>query len=464
MKKIYLYVIAGVLAIAGCAKTPSAQDQIIPEEEPTATVPEDEADSEANVVTIKASIEGETKTTYTEDTGSMKAIVGWEAGDQIKVLYSNGEGGSYSVKDFTTTAGDGNFTGTPGDKTEGGAYAHVAFYPIESYASIWKGDGKESFYFNFPDEITGSGANMIPMMVYTLNADFESDPVYRFKHTGAVLRFKFANIPSTARQLIITSSSHELAGRYYTSYDSTNQLYYYTSGTSEDNESVGAKYSITYNFTPDVDNSYTFYLHHGLTTPSGNFTFTFKNAGGDVICSRTTSLGGLASTTLVRNTMYRININALSFDGYPLSLITINPSDLSNTHNSELPGNAFKSGGFDFYALNARKPSSSDNIEFKNTGDATIYNSTDFGQIVRIVVNKGQSTYYRSAFKLYAGATSKPSSNEIPYSSYVDDGGSNMSTTYNLATGDYHYFTLHSIDDTYNTYTGTIQIYYKPND
>ena len=460
MKKIYLYIFVGVLAIAGCTKTPSVQEPIVPEEEPSVITPE----NEAKTVTIKATIEGVTKTTYTEDTGTMKAIVGWEAGDQIKVLYSDGTGGGYSVKDFTTT-GDGNFSGTPGEETEGGAYAHVAFYPVASYASIWKGTDKESFYFNFPDEITGSGADMIPMMVYTPNADFELDPVYRFKHTGAVLRFRITNIPSTARKLIITSASHELAGRYYTSYDSTNKLYYYTSGTSEDNGDggVNAKYSITYNFTPNGDGSYTFYLHHGLTAPSGNFTFTFKNEGGDVICSRTTTLGGLASTTLVRNTMYRINLDAVSFDGYPLSVVTIEPSNLSNSHNGVLPGNAFKSGGFDFYAFNARKPSSSNNIEYNNTGTASIYNSTDFGRIVRIVINKGASTYYRSAFKLYVGSTTKPSINEISYSSYVDDGGNNMSTTYNLATGDYHYFTFLSIDAQYYAYTGSIQIYYKPN-
>lgn len=460
MKKIYLYVIAGVLAIAGCAKTPSVQEQIIPEDEPIATEPEEEADPEANVVTIKATIEGETKTTYTENTETMKAIVGWEAGDQIKVLYSNGEGGGYSIKDFTSTAGDGTFTGSPGDKTEGGAYAHVAFYPIESYASIWKGDGKESFYFNFPDEITGSGANMIPMMVYTLNADFESDPVYRFKHTGAVLRFKFTNIPSTARQLIITSASHELAGRYYTSYDSTNQLYYYTSGTSEDNESVGAKYSITYNFTPEVDNSYTFYLHHGLTTPSGDFTFTFKNAGGDVICSRTTTLGGLASTTLVRNTMYRVNIDAMSFDGYPLSSIIIGPTNVPNVPSGE---SAFTVGGFNFYGIRVENYGGLGNdIKFYQNGDskdARIYNTSDFGRIAKIVISKGVTNYYYSSYIMYAGSSENPTSTEIPVASHDE-----TTTTYNLATGDYHFFNYRINSTSSNQYFGTIQIYYKPND
>ena len=85
MKKLYFYFIAGVLAIAGCAKTPSAQEPIVPEEEPSVITPE----NEAKTVTIKATIEGVTKTTYTEDTGTMKAIVGWEAGDKISVLYSD---------------------------------------------------------------------------------------------------------------------------------------------------------------------------------------------------------------------------------------------------------------------------------------------------------------------------------------------------------------------------------------
>lgn len=459
MKKIYLYVIAGVLAIAGCAKTPSVQEQIIPENEPAATAPEDEADPEANVVTIKASIEGETKTTYTEDTGSMKAIVGWEAGDQIKVLYSDGAGGGYSVKDFTTTAGDGNFTGTPGEKTEGGAYAHVAFYPVTSYASIWKDTDKESFYYNFPDEITGSGADMIPMMVYTPNADFEMDPVYRFKHTGAVLRFRITNIPSTARQLIITSASHELAGRYYTSYDSTNKLYYYTSGTSEDNGDggVNAKYSITYNFTPDGDGSYTFYLHHGLTTPSGNFTFTFKNAGGDVICSRTTSLGGLASTTLVRNTMYRVNMDAMSFDGYPgVSSLVISPSVVPSTKN-----NSFTISGFDFYAYETFAENST-NIKINADGsiNGKIYNTTSLGRIITVVIEKDACTYsYDGAYyTVYAGTSSNPTSTTISYSSYEYDNYA----SYTLTGGNYDYFSVMN-NKTWNNRIGKITVvYYKP--
>lgn len=453
MKKLYFYFIAGVLAIAGCAKTPSAQEPIVPEEEPSVITPE----NEAKTVTIKATIEGVTKTTYTEDTGTMKAIVGWEAGDQIKVLYSDGTGGGYSVKDFTTT-GDGNFSGTPGEKTEGGAYAHVAFYPVASYASIWKGTDKESFYFNFPDEITGSGADMIPMMVYTPNADFELDPVYRFKHTGAVLRFRITNIPSTARQLIITSASHELAGRYYTSYDSTNKLYYYTSGTSEDNGDggVNAKYSITYNFTPNGDGSYTFYLHHGLTAPSGNFTFTFKNEGGDVICSRTTTLGGLASTTLVRNTMYRVNMDAMSFDGYPgISSLVISPAVVPESKN-----NSFKVGGFDFYAYEAFKENSTN---IKINGEATlngkIYNTSTLGRIIKVVIEKDACTYSYdgSYYTVFAGTSSDPSS-VIPYTNYEYDNFA----SYTFTGGNYDYFSVMN-NKTWNNRIGKITVYYyKP--
>lgn len=452
MKKINLYVIAGVLAIAGCAKTPSVQEQIIPENEPAATAPEDEADSEANVVTIKASIEGETKTTYTEDTGSMKAIVGWEAGDKISVLYSDG---GYKKTEFTTTSGDGTFSGTPSG-TEGGNYAYWAVYPYDICTDLYPSSSephKESTTITLPTEYTGSGANGIPMLAHTLKANF--DGTYHLKHMGSVIRFKFSNIPSSARHLVISHASYDLAGRYYTTYDSANDLIYYTTGTGGD----GDQRSVTYHFTPNLDGTFSFYLPFGVNTPSGNFTFTFKDSENADICTRTTTLGGLASTTLVRNTMYRINIDAMSFEGYPLSCITIGPSDVPNVPSGE---SDFTVSSFGFHGIRVENYGGLGNdIKFMQNGDAKdarIYNISDFGRIARIVINKGATNYYYSSYKMYAGSSKNPTSTEIPVASHTE-----TTTTYNLATGDYHFFNYRIESTSSNQYFGTIQIYYKPN-
>lgn len=457
MKKIYLYVIAGVLAIAGCAKTPSAQNQIIPEEEPTATAAEDEADPEANVVTIKASIEGETKTTYTEDTGSMKAIVGWEAGDKISVLYSDG---GYKKTEFTTTSGDGTFTGTPSG-TEGGTYAYWAIYPYDICTDLYPSSSephKESTTITLPTEYTGNGANGIPMLAHTLKANF--DGTYHLKHMGSVIRFKFSNIPSSARHLMISNDSNDLAGRYYTSYDSANDLIYYTSGTNGD----GDQRSVTYHFTPNLDGTYSFYLPFGVNTPSGNFTFTFKDSENAEICSRTTTLGALASTTLVRNTMYRVNMDAMSFDGYPfesINILTISASDIPNVPSGE---SSFTVGGFSFHGIRIENYGNK-NTDIKYMQDGTdktsrIYNTSDFGRIIRIVINNGASAYYNDSFTLYGGTSANPTSTVIPYSSSV----TNTSSTYNFARGNYHYFNVRINSDSYNSYMGSIQIHYIPNE
>lgn len=451
MKKFYLYVITGALAIAGCTKTPSVQEQIIPEEEPTAIAPEDEADPGANVVTIKASIEGETKTTYTEDTGSMKAIVGWEAGDKINVVYSNGGYKQYTLE----TTGNGEFTGTVAG-TEGGKFAYLAVYPYDILYSAWNVDAesREQIQITLPDEFVGNGADAIPMAVHSLKTSF--DGTYHFKHLGSVIRFRITNIPSTARHLSITSASRQIAGLCYVSYDSDSGCFYYEEGTNDDGS---ADNTVTYHFTPNIDGSYTFYLPYGCKSPKGDFTFTFKDVDNADICTRTTTLGGLASTTLVRNTMYRINMDAMSFEGYPLSCITIGPTDVPNVPSGE---SDFTVSTFGFHGIRVENYGGLGNdIKFLQNGDAKdarIYNTSDFGRIARIVINKGATNYYYSSYKMYAGSSENPTSTEIPVASHTE-----TTTTYNLASGDYHFFNYRINSTSSNQYFGTIQIYYKPN-
>lgn len=450
MKKT-IYIIAAALALVACNKV---QTVIEDNNDENSSMTEETTTPVENVVTIKATIEGgETKTTYTEDTGTMKAIVGWEAGDKISILYDNG---GYKKYEFTTTSGDGSFTGTPGG-TEGGDHAYWAIYPYNICTDLYPSSStpyKESTTITLPTEYTGSGANGIPMLAHTLkSASF--DGTYHLKHMGSVIRFKFSNIPSSARKLVISNDSKDLAGRYYTSYDSANDLIYYTSATGDD----GEQRSVTYNFTPGGDGKYTFYLPFGCNvTPSGNFTFTFKDSGGDNLCTRTTTLGGLASVSLVRNTMYRVNIDVMTFEGYPgINSLEITPSTLNDTKDK-----AFTVNSIDFFAYESFKENST-NIKLNANGDGLhgkIYNTTSLGRIIRVVIEKDACTYSYdgSYYTVYAGSSSDPSSTAIPYSSYEY----NNYASYSLTSGDYAYFSIVN-STTWNNRIGKITVYYyKP--
>lgn len=442
MKKYILYT-AAALVFAGCTVEPMEKDVV--------------ADSTEHVVTINATIEGfeaDTKTAYTDDLEHSKALVSWSAGDVISILYKDG---GYKKIPFTTVTGDGKFTGKVSG-TEGGDIAHWAIYPYNICTDLYPSEGtKEATTIVLPTEYTGNGADGIPMSVHTINDNFSS--TYNFKHMGSVLRFKFSNIPSNARHLVISHASRDLAGKYYTSYDSSNDLIYYTIGTGDD----GSQRDVTYHFTPEEDGTYSFYLPNGVGSdakPSGNFTFTFKDAGGAVICSRTTTLGDLSSVSPVRNTLYRVNIDALSFDGYPLSHLTIGPSVVPSVSSSEAD---FTVGGFTFHGVMVSdyEYNSGNNIKLYKDGElksSRIYNKTDFGRIVRIVVSAGSQNYFNDSFTLYAGSSANPTTTSISYSSHV----SGESSTYILTSDDYHFFTFRINSTGNNQYLGTIDIYYIP--
>lgn len=434
MKKYLLYA-AAIIVFAGCSVEPMEKCLT--------------SNSDEHIVTVKATIEGfenDTKTSYTLDTENSKALVSWSAGDAISVLYSNGSGGSYTQEPFTTAEGDGIFSGGA-STTEGGKYAKFAIYPYNICNSIWPDNTnlREQFQVTLPDHINGSGADAIPMVAHTLTASW--DETYHFKHLSSVIRFSFTNIPSNARQLVISHASAELAGLFYIAFDEG--VPYLNEGASED----GYQRSMTYDFTPDAG-AFTFYLPYRVgVTPSGNFTFTFKNVAGEVICARTTTLGTLASTTLARNTMYRVNIDALTFDGHPdVKSLVITPSVVPATKN-----NTFTIDGKELYAYEVFKENAT-NIKFNGTEDSKIYNNTSLGRIIKVVVEKDSCTegYDGTYYTLYAGTTSNPSS-EISRSEYVY----NNFAVYSLMGGNYSYFSFMN-NKAWGNRVGKITVYYKP--
>lgn len=445
MKK-HIFYVAAAIVLAGCSVESLDLEQT--------------PNSGERVVTINATIEGfegDTKTSYTDDLEHSKALVSWSAGDVISILYSDG---GYKKRAFTTPLGDGKFTGTVSG-TEGGTYGYWAIYPYNICTDLYGSDPKESTAITLPSEYNGNGADGIPMLAYYSKSKGSFDNTYRFKHLGAVLRFKFSHIPSTARELVISYDEQEIAGLFRASYDSVNDLYTYTYPSPDDDGTKGVQKAVTYRFTPGGDGTYSFYLPFGTISPSGNFTFTFKNAAGESICSRTTTLGTLASTTLARNTMYRVNLDALSFDGYPLSHLTIGPSDVPNVSSSE---EDFTVGGVTFHGVMVSdyEYNSGNNIKLYKDGDSKssrIYNKTDFGRIVRIVVSAGSQNYYNDSFTVYAGSSANPITTNLSYSSHE----SGVSSTYIFTSGDYHFFTFRINSTDNNQYLGTIDIYYVPN-
>lgn len=276
MKKTVLFAI-GLLALASCDKL--ALLPYLP-----------------RPATLRASVEGETKTSYTEDEVSGKAIFGWQAGDKINVLYSNGSGGGYHQCTFSTSAGDGTFTGTV-TGTEGGRYAYLAVYPYDILTTVIKNSSnqRENISVTLPASITGSGAASIPMVAHAPLASFSG--TYEFKHLGSVLRFKITGIPAAARKLRITSAQHKLCGQFNVSYNGE----YYIQGGSD-----GEQKTLTFSFVPGADGVYTFYLPFGVgVKPTGDFTFTLLSESDGELRTRTTTLGGLADVTPVRGGMYR---------------------------------------------------------------------------------------------------------------------------------------------------------------
>lgn len=398
---------------------------------------------------VKATIEGQTKITLTDDAVNKKSTIGWKNGDVIDVLYKDG---GYSLKPFTTT-GDGNFTGTVSG-TESGDVAYVAIYPSNIVKSIYASTGKESIHLNLPEVINGDGADAIPMIAHTLKANF--DGTYAFKQAGSVLRFTFSNIPAGAKQLVITSEGSDLAGTYYTSYDATNNIFTYTEGTSED----GAQKTVTYNFTRNADGTNVFYLPFGIATPWFYFNFTFLDENGDQICTKKTTLTGITDTKTERGKMYRFKLNCRTFTGYPTSVLTLTKDNMPTAATTELPGYAFTAGGYDFYAFQIKQDGS--DIRFYNSVSAKLYNKTSLGVIQKIIFRKGATTMYYGSFSVYAGTAQDPSSTKISASNAVADASAGYSeVTYDFSGGSYDYFSIVS-DSAYYNYVGSIEITYAP--
>lgn len=184
MKKQFVLIAAAVAALfaVSCVK-----------ENPVENAPVQGAMKE---VTITASIDSETKTSYDAD-----GVFSWHKGDQISVMDKQ-----YKFHILTATASGTSVTFS-GMVPEGTEFRQEAFFPADP--GINRTDG--SYYFNIPQykDLT-SGSADLPMGAYS------GTETYVFKHiTGAAL-LTFTNFPAEVEtaEISIVNARLKLTGTF----------------------------------------------------------------------------------------------------------------------------------------------------------------------------------------------------------------------------------------------------------
>lgn len=194
MKKIFvLFAAVAALLTVSCVKE---------------TVNDNFAQAGMKKVTITASVDEATKTTYSE-TGAFS----WTKGDKVSVL---GDDKNFYVLTAAESGAKVEFTG---EVPEGVELTDKAFYPAdELHACIRKeGNDYDSYEFNIPEykDLTAVFSADLPM-----GANSDGDDVYSFKHmTGAAL-LTFSNLADYAAvEITITNPTLKLSGIFepYTS-------------------------------------------------------------------------------------------------------------------------------------------------------------------------------------------------------------------------------------------------------
>lgn len=276
MKKIAFLFAAGLMILAACTKTDESKG--------------------LRTFTIRAELPADVRAAYAAD-----GKFSWEAGDVIDVLFNNN---GYSFYQLTTTE-SGKSVSFSGEVSgeEGGNFDYLAVYPSGLLGGIWPGDGHEGFSVNMPSVVNGSGADQIPMIARVSKAS--GSTTYQFKHMSAVFRFDMRNIPAKARRLDITSTGNGIVSTFWPSFADDGD--YITWAENHDNNTK------TFNFTPNADGTFTFYLPFGCIGPWNNFTFTLFDGDGNPIREKTTTLGSYKDKTLEKNKMYVVGLDASMF-------------------------------------------------------------------------------------------------------------------------------------------------------
>jgi len=208
MKKILFVLGVAVIAAVACEKSiePGSDIQYNPDGSYT--------------MTIRANASDMTKTAYAGD-----VTFSWSAGDEISVLFHDGDGNNV-FKTFTTASGGttATFTGTVEGGLTIGAYDDVlaandgvkwALYPADSGHTFTKG-AENPVSFNVPSETDFSSRSSYEIAPIPMWAQGDGSNNFSFKHLSKCYKFTFTNMDVSKVKMTITHT-----------YDG-----YYLSGTS----------------------------------------------------------------------------------------------------------------------------------------------------------------------------------------------------------------------------------------
>lgn len=213
MKKILFVLGVAVIAAVACEKSiePGSDIKYNPDGSYT--------------MTIRANASDMTKTAYAGD-----VTFSWSAGDEISVLFHDGDGNNV-FKTFTTASGGttATFTGTVEGGLTIGAYDDVladnngikwALYPADSGHTFTKG-AANPISFNVPSETDFSSRSSYEIAPIPMWAQGDGSNNFSFKHLSKCYKFTFTNMDVSKVKMTIT---HTADG-------------YYLSGTSKINGS-----------------------------------------------------------------------------------------------------------------------------------------------------------------------------------------------------------------------------------
>lgn len=182
-------------------------------------------------VTITATAEGATKTSYTDD-GQGKGIFSWTKGDQISVM-----GTDYNFYTLTAeqTGASVSFSGYISEEV---TLRQEAFFPAAEHYC----DGS-NYYFHIPEykDMSKHFSADLPMGAYS------GTETYQFKHiTGAAL-LTFTNFPADVEtaEIAVVNESLKLSGKFGTWTDSGLWVYGVAGANSESEGKFVRKVPVT---------------------------------------------------------------------------------------------------------------------------------------------------------------------------------------------------------------------------
>ncbi len=262
-------------------------------------------------VTITASIDDATKTSYAAD-----GTFSWTAGDKISVL---GDDDNFYTFIAKSTASSSVFTGTLPD---GVSLGSRAYFPADA--------GHTTTQFNIPKEknLVGNPSADIPM----IGTKGEGDS-FSFTHCAGAAQLTITNIPDGIEsvQISIVNASLSLSGPFTIKEDGGGHYYWEPLGKTDDRDTFIRKVTV-------ASNSAQVYLPYSCDSSYGNLwaASTISVIGYDALETSTTLLTGKTMGALGTFTRAHIkpltplilsNLSRVNWEDAGVVTSNLNPSD-----------------------------------------------------------------------------------------------------------------------------------------